>query len=82
MIWHKIKNYNDNITPQANKENGVDLPDIGRFVIGLWDNKEWFFVNFAEEYTVDGTYYHDGMIWAYIDLPDEYEGYKPEVIER
>ena len=74
MKWNKIEGYNHDLAGFANRDNGVNMPDVGRLVVLLSDDRKRFYFAIAHNESIDGTRYHDGMIWAYLNPPKEYEG--------
>ena len=69
--WHKIQGYNKDLTYDANKKAGVDLPDLEKDVLVIYPeiSKNQVYVKKSDSYGMTGTLYYDGTLWAYFDMP-------------
>ena len=71
--WHKIQGYNKKLSYDANKRNGVSLPECDRNVLGIYPNisRANVYVKESSSDGMSGTLYYDGTMWAYFDMPPE-----------
>jgi hypothetical protein len=72
-LWHTITGYNKNLSYDANRDDGVDLPEVSRNVLVIYPGIEGVYVKISSEEGMTGTSYYDGTKWAYFEKQMESE---------
>ena len=70
-LWHTITGYNKDLSYDANREDGVDLPDVSRDVLVIYPGIKGVYAKISSEEGMDGTSYYNGVLWAYYEKPME-----------
>lgn len=68
-MWHTITGYNKDLSYDANRDDGVDLPEVSRDVLAIYPGIKGVYAKISSEEGMDGTSYYDGVLWAYYVKP-------------